>query len=444
MRALVLLLGAGALATGALLVVDANPETVTLRLPLFLPMEVELWRVILGAVGAGAALALGLDLFGWARRALRERRMRGSRAAFDEGERLFLLGLEEMASGRWADALGTLASAQEKTGADVRILMRKAECLMRLGRPGEAVDELDDVVKQDRSHVGAAYALVEAEVALGRSEHARALLETTVAEDPEPTPQALARLRDLHVAAGFPGAALEVQQRLVRATPEDRRPAEARRALALRHADGAALLEAGEPVEAAAVFRKVLEEDPGAAPAWLRLGEAYLMAKNETAAEDTWKRGFERTSSTALLVALQDHHLQRTRPEEAIQIWKAAIAGGSGTPECGYFLGRLYDRLFMLDDALQCFGQLPRERSPALNARMARILESRGDFPEAVGRARDAMAALPDLLREFACTNCGARSDRQLDICPECQGYGTVRLDVVGVEPAPVSAPVRY
>ncbi len=441
MRTLLLLPGAGILAVAVLLVVDANPGMVTLRLPLFLPIQVELWQVVLGGVGVGAALALGLEFSGRTRRALRKRRMRGARAAFEEGERLFLRGLEQMASARWAEALRTLGVAQEGTGADVRILMRKAECLMRLGRPAEAVRELEEAVREDRSHRGAAYALVEAEVALGHTESARVLLETTIAEDPNPAPAALARLRDLLVDAGDAHSALDVQQRLVRAAPEEHQPAEARRALALRHADGVALLAAGEAVEAVRVFRKVLEEDPGAAPAWLRLGEAYLKAKDENAALETWRRGFDETSSTAILVALQDYFLERTRPEDAIAVWKQAISGGAGTDECQYLLGTLYDRLFMLDDALRCFSRLPRERSPALNARLARLLESRGDFPEAVGRARDAMAALPDLLREYCCSVCGTRSGTQLDICSKCQGYGTVGLDVLGARPAPAPMP---
>ncbi len=451
MRALLLLFGVGILAALVLLVVDANPGTVTLRLPFFLPMQVELWRVILGGVGAGAALALGLELSGRTRRALRRRRMRGVRAAFEEGERQFLRGLEQMASARWADALRTLGSAQEGTGADARILMRKAECLMRLGRPADAVRELEEAVREDRSHRGAAYALVEAEVALGHTESARVLLETTIAEDPNPSPAALAQLRDLLVDAGDAHAALGVQQRLMRAAPEEQHQAEERRALALRHADGVALLEAGEAVEAVRVFRKVLEEAPGAAPAWLRLGEAYHKAKNENAAIETWKRGFDETSSTAILVALQDAYLERTRPEEAISVWKQAIQGSGGAvaAECRYQLGKLYDRLFMLDEALQCFAQVSEqvseppagERSPALNARMARLLESRGDLPEAVERARDAMAALPDLLREYVCSACGARSATWLDICAKCKGYGTVDLDVPVAKPVASSSP---
>ncbi len=446
MRALFLLAGVVALAVFVLLMVAANPGMVTLRLPLFLPMQVELWRVVLGGVGAGAALALGLEFSGRMRRALRDRRTRGVRAAFEEGEHLFLEGLEQMASARWSEALRTLEAAQASAGLDVRILMRKAECLMRLDRPDEAAKELEDAVREDRSHRGAAYALVEAEAALGHTENARMLLEATIAEDPDPAPDALARLRDLLVEAGDAHAALEIQQRLVRAVPEAHRPDEERRALGLRHADGVALLAAGEPVEAARVFRKVLEEEPTAAPAWLRLGEAYRDAKNEGAAVETWKRGFEETSSTALLVALQDHFLERTRPEEAIGVWKEAMSSGAADADCRYLLGRLYDRLFMLDDALQCFAQLPRERSPALNARLARLLENRGDFPEAVSRAREAMAGLPDLLCEYVCSACGARSEEQLDICPKCQGYGTMRLDVLGAKPAPSAVPVsaRY
>ena len=421
-----------------LLVVASNAQFVTVTLPFFLPIQVELWKVMFGGIGLGAAVALAFDLAGRVRRLVRERRLRRGRQDLEEGERLFLDGLEEMASGRWPEALLSFEAAQEYAGADPKMLRRKAECLMHLDRPAEAAAALEQAAAEDRGSREVSYALAEAQAAMGDKEEARALLEKTISEDPEAPITALARLRDLLVEFGENRAALAVQQQLVSHVPPSARAAEERRTLALRHTYGRELLERGEPAEAARVFRAILEEDSAAVPAWVRLGDAYLAGGNERAAVETWQKAFDLTGATAPLSALQDYYLDRTCPEDAISIWKRAIAGGENPAESQYLLGRLYDRLYMLDDALKTFANLPRAAAPALGARLSRILEGRGDLAEAVIRAREVISAAPSLSAEYCCSSCGARQADWSDVCAGCGSYGSVGLDVEAARPVPV------
>lgn len=430
MRTLLFLSGIGVTAIVLLVLVDANSQLVTVTLPLFLPIRVELWKVMLGGVGMGAAVALAFDLAGRVRRLLRERRLRRGRQDLEEGERLFLEGLDEMASGRWSEALLSFEAAQEYAGADLKTLRRKAECLMHLGRPEEAATALEEAAAEDRGHRGVAYALSEARMAMGESERARALLEKTISEDPNVPMSALARLRDILLEAGETRAALSVQQQLVSVAAPSGRAAEERRTLALRHAHGRELLDRGEAAEAARVFRAILDEDSGAVPAWVRLGDAYRSGGNERAAVETWQKGFEKTGATPPLTALQDHYLDRTCPEEAISVWKRAIAGAEHAEAGQYLLGKLYDRLYMLDDALRTFANLPRRDAPALGARLARILEGRGDSAEAMARAREVIAAAPALLADYSCSVCGNRQQDWTDTCDSCRAYGAVNLDL--------------
>lgn len=449
-RTLLFLVGIVLAAAFVLGVVTANSQMVTVALPLFRPLQTELWKVLLGGVGLGAVSALAFDAAGRLRRSVRERRRRRGREQIEEGERLFLEGVGEMASGRWAEALLSFEAAQEYAGADVRLLTRKAECLTHLDRPAEAAAALQEAAEEDRNDRRVAYAQAEALVATGEKERARALLERTIPEDPEPPTAALAGLRDLQREAGEIRAALATQQQILSLAAPSEQPAEMRRAQALRHAHGRALLEGGETAEAVRVFRAIVEEDPEAVPAWVRLGEAYLRGGNEQSAIGVWERAFDATGATAPLTALQNLHLDRTRPEEAIALWKRAISRTNGGAAAQYLLGRLYDELFMHDDALRTFADLPRFSSPALAARLSRILEGRGELPRAVARAREVLTAVPALTTEYSCSICGVRYDEWADGCRACDAYGTVRLDLgapdgeaEGAEvPRPVSEPV--
>ena len=421
-----------------LVVVVSNTQFVTVTLPLFLPIRVELWKVMFAGVGLGAAIALAFDLAGRVRRLVRERRLRRGRHDLEEGERLYLDGLDEMASGKWSEALLSFEAAQEYAGADTKTLRRKGDCLMRLGRPADAAEALEQALAEDRGNREVAYALAEAREAMGDPEQARTLLETTVSEDPEAPIPALARLRDILVGLGEHRAALSVQQRLVSQVPPSARAGEEQRTLSLRHGYAKELLDQGETAEAARVFRAILEEDPAAVPAWVRLGQAYLAGGNERAAVETWQKAFDLTGATAPLSALQDYYLDRTCPEDAISVWKRAIGAAEKPAESQYLLGKLYDRLYMLDDALKTFANLPRTAAPALAARLSRILEGRGDLAEAVIRAREVISAEPSLAAEYCCSGCGTRQADWTDSCPECGTYGGVRLDVEAIRPVPV------
>ncbi len=442
MRTLLFLVGALFAATFLLVVVAANSQFVTVTLPLFLPIRVELWKVMLGGFGIGAAIALAFDLAGRVRRLVRERRLRRGRLDLEEGERLFFQGLGEMASGLWPEALLSFEAAQEYSGPDSKTLRRKAECLMRLGRPGAAAAALEEAAAEDRGRREVAYALAEALSAAGETDRARTLLETTISEDPDAPATALAALRDLLVAAGDTRAALSLQQQLVSVIPPSGRAAEERRALALRHAYGRELLEHGEPAEAGRVFRAILDEDSKAVPAWVRLGDAYLAGGNESAAVETWKKGFRTTGATPPLTALQNYYLDRTCPEDAISVWKQAIADADPATESQYLLGKLYDRLYMLDDALKTFANLPRLATPALGARLSRILAGRGDLAEAMIRAREVLAAAPELAAEYSCSVCGKRQEAWSDSCRKCGTYGAVALDLEDSRETPVEESV--
>ena len=103
-----------------------------------------------------------------------------------------------------------------------------------------------------------------------------------------------------------------------------------------------------------------------------------------------WRQGYDVTGSTEPLSALQNFYLKDEQPEEAIAIWKQAIVLADNELALRYCLGKLYYRLYMLDDALREF-QLIEDRVsglPALHLYIARILESKTNRPRLSRRPR--------------------------------------------------------
>jgi Tfp pilus assembly protein PilF len=172
---------------------------------------------------------------------------------------------------------------------------------------------------------------------------------------------------------------------IVTAEPPRHAPAES----GLRFA--ASLEEAGRPSEAAALYRRLLDDDPGSALLWTGLGNAEAAAGDAAAAETAYRRALELAPESAdaannlawLLLA------EGSRLAEAEEHARRAVAAGGPDPWL----------------ALDTLG---------------RVLHARGECAEgaeALARARQAAtpdaAAAVDLALGRALAECGDRGDAE-------------------------------
>ncbi len=95
-----------------------------------------------------------------------------------------------------------------------------------------------------------------------------------------------------------------------------------------------------------------------------------------------------------------------------------------------FFLGRLYYRLEMLDEALRVLAPLTErvDRSPTLCYLLARIHQRRGEMGQAVDRYQECVQQAGLGAADFLCADCGARSGEWLDRCEECGAWGSIDL----------------
>ena len=207
---------------------------------------------------------------------------------------------------------------------------------------------------------------------------------------------------------------------------------------------GVSQLSAGRVQEAIAAFRSILAGDESFTPAYIRLGEA-LVANDETEeAIRTWHRGYELTGSTEPLSSLQNFYLRAEQPEEAIGVWKQALALSENEIPLRYCLGKLHYRLFMLDEALREFQMIEdRVRGlPALHLYIARILESKNELSAALKKSKLLVAEVEGLMMEYVCENCEWRMSEWNERCAGCGQWGRVGLHLLAVDtPEPAIAP---
>ena len=165
-------------------------------------------------------------------------------------------------------------------------------------------------------------------------------------------------------------------------------------------------------------------------------------------AVEIWRKGFESTGSPIFLSTLEDHFLQLEEPEMAIEVLKQLVWGAKRDVVPRFFLGKLYYRLEMLDEALETFNSLGSKVSyaPTIHFYVARILQRRGDFVQAA-REYDRLLNQVDPLRlEYTCSVCSSRYSAWRDFCETCGEWNSVQLELkeqrtleeLGISSAPV------
>jgi tetratricopeptide (TPR) repeat protein len=422
-----------------------NSGLVTVRLPFTQPLQIELWLVLLAGFGVGAGVILLFDIAGGARRFARDRQRRAARRAHEEIEDLYLQGIESMMNGHHQKALERFDKVLEREPENPEALIKKGDSLRALKRFRQAAEALERASRFDPDNLLALYSLSDVYLEAGADERARSTLERIIELDPDTTVSAHRKLRDLLVRQLEWERAAEIQQRLLKMiTSAEERELEQVMAKGIRLGLGVALLKKELPQEAAEMFRNLLAEDDRFVPGYIRLGEAYASMDDTENAIRTWRRGYEATGSTEPLSALQNFYLRDEQPEEAIGVWKQALMLSENEVPLRYCLGKLYYRLFMLEEALREF-QMCEDRVsglPSLHLYIARILESQGKISAALAKTKMLVAEVEGLMMDYSCSACDWRAAEWTERCPRCRRWDTVSLHLpVVAAPVPTIQP---
>jgi tetratricopeptide (TPR) repeat protein len=195
--------------------------------------------------------------------------------------------------------------------------------------------------------------------------------------------------------------------------------------LARRH------LDEGRPRDAIGVLRRLIRMDPAFVPAHLRLGRALTALGQPESAVEAWEEGWQATGHPIFLTAIEDHYLREEQPRRAIEALKSAVWKGGQDILPRFFLGKLYLRLEMLDEALAEFARLRGRVAhfPALHYSLARIHERHGNYREAIRELETLLSQAEALRAEYACSTCARRYPEWSEHCERCGEWNTIGVD---------------
>jgi lipopolysaccharide biosynthesis regulator YciM len=390
-------------------------------------MAVMLGSAVFGAlvVLMGVAVQSTGDFFrNWKKSRLRQTE--------EKVQNLFSKGLNSMLSRR-----DDLASTQfEKVLAikpnHVGSLLRLGTIFRRAGDYPEAIKLHQRAMHADEKNIEAMFALVLDYELAGRSEDSLSMLDGILARDSENL-RALAKIRDTHMRAGDFEKAEKTQERVLKLSlPAKERAIEEGRLVGLKYENARVHLEDGDLDGAKRTFKQTIKLDPKFVPAYLGLGEVYIEEDRDEDASRLWEDAYKSTGSVIFLHRLEDLYLRIGTPSRIIGIYKDALNAKPGDLVLNFFLGKLYHRLEMVNDAYETLSSVDATAKfmPDLHKLLGNLLYKRGNCDEAVGEFKKALSFREQLVMPYICDNCDHFSTDWSGRCPKCGRWNTFNIDL--------------
>ncbi|HEX9860647.1 MAG TPA: tetratricopeptide repeat protein, partial [Nitrospirota bacterium] len=314
-----------------------------------------------------------------------------------------------------------------------------SDSLLRLGSIYHKDGDYDEAIKLHQRAVLADPKNIEALFALSldfedarRTEDALQVLEDIMEMD-SGNLRALSRIRDMHMRQGRFEKAEETEERILKLSlPEKDRKAEQDRLTGLRYETGKSLLEEGNLEKAKRLFSALVKSEPGFVPAYLGLGEVLLEEGENGEAGKLWEDAFRNTGSIIFLHRLEDLYLKLGTPSRIINIYKDALLRKPSDVELNFFLGKLYYRLEMVDDAFDVLTSIDAstKRMPDLHKLLGNLFYRRGKCESAVHEYKRALSFSDQLIVPYRCDNCEYFTTEWSGRCPKCGKWNTYGVDL--------------
>lgn len=192
-------------------------------------------------------------------------------------------------------------------------------------------------------------------------------------------------------------------------------------------------LENGSLEKAKKAFRTVLRLERDFIPATLGLAEVLLREGENEEAINLLEKNYEQTSSLTVLLRLEDLLISVGEPLRLIRAYKNNILKNPQDPVIKFFLGRLYYRLEMIDDAFEVMTSIDTGSAvyPEMHQLIGNLYMKRNQTEKAVQEYKKALESNACAFSlSYRCSNCGHTSSEWSGRCTGCQQWGTYHLNL--------------
>ncbi len=418
---------AAAVVIFVVLLKEINQGTITIYLLPSKSYEVSKTVFFLLSFAIGAGIILFLYLLRDIRRFLRGLKVQREQKKRLKIQELYSKGLNALLAKRNADAAKFFQKILTIDPNHVDTLLRLGISQLRQKNLQEAIVTHQKALNLEHDNQEVMFSLAADYEESKRYDDALVMYKKILSKDSSNL-TALMRMRDLYQRQSNWAELCDTQTQLLASplTPTER-DIEHRRLVGFKYEYGRSLLESGEFDRARKIFRGVIKLDKDFIPAYLGLGEVYLEEGKTKEAGALWEKAYKITSSPLLLHRLEDFFLKLGEPAKAIEIYTRALAWRSQDAELKFFLGKLYYRLEMVDEAFDVLASADwgDREYPDVHKLLGNIYLRRGSLGLASSEFKKALGFKKQIIVPYVCSNCNIQSPQWSGRCQNCGKWNT-------------------
>ncbi len=193
-------------------------------------------------------------------------------------------------------------------------------------------------------------------------------------------------------------------------------------------------LENNQLEKAKKAFKTVLRIDRDFIPATLGIAEVVLREGESEEAVNLLEKAYENSSSKIVLARLEDLLISLGEPSRLISIYKGNISKNPNDPVTKFFLGKLFYRLEMIDDAFETLTGVDTGAGtyPDLHQLLGNIYMRRNQPEKAANEYRKVIDLKRSMRLPYCCAQCGYNSEEWSGRCSECRQWNTYQFNLDG------------
>ncbi len=248
---------------------------------------------------------------------------------------------------------------------------------------------------------------------------------------------ALVRLRDISMQLQHWEEAHGLQEKILKLHLSDTdKDKEHLKLLGIKYECGKQLLKKGDASAARRQFKSAIKQDKTFLPAHIGLGDTHFSEGKTKVAAALLEKSYEMTGDLILLLRLEDFFIETGEPERILKIYHEAIDKNRHSIVLKFYLGKLYYRLEMIDDAFDTLVELePQvENFPDLYKIIGNIHVRRGDLAFAVDAFKKGLKLKNRIMVPFYCPKCDFHTVEWSGRCGRCGDWNTYSATPVLVD----------
>ena len=314
-----------------------------------------------------------------------------------------LLRLGDIAAGDedYQKALSYYKRAKDLQPQNIEVLFSLERILEKTGRGSESIMYLDEILRLDPDNLTALY-------------RKRSLLEKSEKWD------------DI----------VSIQRTVIKCEHNEKdRQREQKNLIGYKYEQGRYSLENAALEKAKKAFTTILRLEKNFVPAYLGLAEVMLREGESEDAVALLQKGFEQTSSTIILARMEDLLINLGEPGRLITLYRNSTLKEPRNQTLRFFMGKLFYRLEMLDDAYDTLITVDASSAPypELHQLLGNIYLRRHQCEKAVEEFKKVIDVKKPFRLPYCCQICGYSSEDWSGRCPNCREWDTYQFNLYGV-----------